>query len=35
MAVFSPPLIISEAQIDEMFNIMEAGLTELSAQYNG
>lgn len=34
MAVFSPPLIISEAQIDEMFDIMEAGLTELSAEYN-
>ena len=35
MAVFSPPLIISEAQIDEMFDIMEAGLTQLGAQYNG
>ncbi len=34
MAVFSPPLIISEAQIEEMFDIMEAGLEELSAEYN-
>ncbi len=35
MAVFSPPLIINEAQIDEMFDIMEAGLEKLSAEYNG
>jgi adenosylmethionine-8-amino-7-oxononanoate aminotransferase len=35
MAVFSPPLIINETQIDEMFDIMEAGLTKLSAEYNG
>ncbi len=33
MAVFSPPLIITETQIDEMFDIMEAGLTRLSADY--
>ncbi|SEL21429.1 Adenosylmethionine-8-amino-7-oxononanoate aminotransferase [Roseovarius azorensis] len=33
MAVFSPPLIITGAQIDEMFDIMEAGLTRLSAEY--
>ena len=34
MAVFSPPLIISEPQIDEMFDIMEAGLEQLSGEYN-
>jgi adenosylmethionine-8-amino-7-oxononanoate aminotransferase len=34
MAVFSPPLIITRAQIDEMFDIMEAALTKLSEQYN-
>ncbi|WP_338549965.1 aminotransferase [Roseovarius phycicola] len=33
MAVFSPPLIMTEAQIDEMFDIMEAGLEKLSAEY--
>ena len=33
MAVFSPPLIITETQIDEMFDIMAAGLTRLSADY--
>ncbi|WP_137700781.1 aminotransferase [Marimonas lutisalis] len=32
MAVFSPPLIMSEKQIDDMFDIMEAGLEELSAE---
>jgi len=26
MAVFSPPLIITRAQIDEMFDILEAAL---------
>jgi adenosylmethionine-8-amino-7-oxononanoate aminotransferase len=35
MAVFSPPLIITTEEIDEMFDIMEAGLTQLSAEYNG
>jgi adenosylmethionine-8-amino-7-oxononanoate aminotransferase len=35
MAVFSPPLIMSEAQINEMFDIMEAGLAQLSEEYNG
>lgn len=35
MAVFSPPLIITEAQINEMFDIMEKGLEQLSAEYNG
>ena len=30
MAVFSPPLVISEAEIDAMFDIMEAGLQHLS-----
>lgn len=34
MAVFSPPLIISEAEINQMFDIMEDGLTELSKAYN-
>lgn len=34
MAVFSPPLIITEAQIDEMFDIMEMGLEKLSANYH-
>ncbi|MEX0281188.1 MAG: aminotransferase [Arenibacterium sp.] len=34
MAVFSPPLVISEAEINEMFDIMEAGLEQLSAEYN-
>ena len=34
MAVFSPPLIITKEQIDEMFDIMEAGLTQLSIDYN-
>ncbi|WP_425045808.1 aminotransferase [Primorskyibacter sp. S87] len=34
MAVFSPPLIISAAQIDEMFDIMEAGMTKVSAGYS-
>ncbi|MEM0923338.1 MAG: aminotransferase [Pseudomonadota bacterium] len=33
MAVFSPPLIISEAQIEEMFDIMEQGLDQLSRHY--
>lgn len=35
MAVFSPPLIITTEEVDEMFDIMEAGLTQLSAEYNG
>jgi putrescine---pyruvate transaminase len=34
MAVFSPPLIITRAQIDEMFDIMEAALERLSAEYS-
>ncbi|MEM7440099.1 MAG: aminotransferase [Pseudomonadota bacterium] len=33
MAVFSPPLVINDAQIGEMFDIMEAGLTKLSKEY--
>lgn len=33
MAVFSPPLIISEAEIGEMFDIMEAALVRLSKDY--
>ncbi len=33
MAVFSPPLVITESEIDEMFDIMEVGLTRLSADY--
>ncbi len=35
MAVFSPPLIMTESDINEMFDIMEAGLTELGKEYNG
>ncbi|WP_272005368.1 aminotransferase [Roseovarius sp. ZX-A-9] len=35
MAVFSPPLIITKDEIDDMFDIMEAGLKKLSAEYNG
>jgi putrescine---pyruvate transaminase len=35
MAVFSPPLIITAAQIDEMFDIMEAALERLSDEYGG
>jgi len=34
MAVFSPPLIMTKAQIDDMFDIMEAGLEKLSAEYS-
>ncbi|MGR3615103.1 MAG: aminotransferase class III-fold pyridoxal phosphate-dependent enzyme [Paracoccaceae bacterium] len=33
MAVFSPPLIISSEEIDEMFDIMEAGMAKVSALY--
>ena len=33
MAVFSPPLIITRPQIDEMFDIMEAALDRLGAEY--
>ncbi len=32
MAVFSPPLIISRAQVDEMFDILEAALEEVTEQ---
>ncbi len=32
MAVFSPPLIISKAQVDEMFDILEDALEEVTAQ---
>jgi adenosylmethionine-8-amino-7-oxononanoate aminotransferase len=35
VAVFSPPLIITEAQIDDMFDIMEEGLEEISSVYDG
>lgn len=34
MAVFSPPLIITDTQIDDMFDIMEKGLEKLSKEYN-
>ena len=30
MCVFSPPLIIQRAQIDEMFDILDAALDELA-----
>ena len=33
MAVFSPPLIITPQQIDEMFDIMEAGMAKVSKDY--
>ncbi|GAB5435855.1 aminotransferase [Falsiruegeria mediterranea] len=33
MAVFSPPLIITPDQIDDMFDIMEAGMTRVSEGY--
>ena len=32
MAVFSPPLVITEAQVDDMFDIMAKGLEKLSAE---
>ncbi|MCR9127010.1 MAG: aminotransferase [Rhodobacteraceae bacterium] len=32
MAVFSPPLVITESQIDDMFDILERGLEQLSGQ---
>ena len=31
MAVFSPPLIITKDQIDEMFDILEQALEKVSA----
>ena len=34
MAVFSPPLIITPSQIDEMFDIMEAGMAQVSKDYD-
>jgi adenosylmethionine-8-amino-7-oxononanoate aminotransferase len=34
MAIFSPPLIITKAQIDTMFDIMEKGLEKISEEYN-
>ncbi|MEM7057043.1 MAG: aminotransferase [Pseudomonadota bacterium] len=34
MAVFSPPLIITKAQIDEMMDILDAALTRVSAEFN-
>lgn len=34
MAVFSPPLIITEEQIGDMFDIMEKGLEILSREYD-
>ncbi len=34
MAVFSPPLIITPSQIDEMFDIMEAGMVQVSKDYD-
>ncbi len=33
MAVFSPPLIITPSQIDDMFDIMEAGMAQVSKDY--
>lgn len=35
MAVFSPPLIMTKEQIDEMFDIMDAALEKLAGEYNG
>ncbi|MEM7076368.1 MAG: aminotransferase [Pseudomonadota bacterium] len=35
MAVFSPPLIMTESEIDDMFDIMEAGLGKMTEEYNG
>lgn len=35
MAVFSPPLIITHAQIDEMFDILEKALERVSQQVGG
>ena len=32
MCVFSPPLIITEAQIDEMFDILDAAICEVQAE---
>ena len=34
MAVFSPPLIITEAQIDEMFDILERALQKVQDELN-
>ena len=31
MCVFSPPLVISERQIDEMFDILEAAIDSVAA----
>jgi len=33
MAVFSPPLIITEDQIDEMMDILDAALAQVSAEF--
>jgi adenosylmethionine-8-amino-7-oxononanoate aminotransferase len=35
MAVFSPPLIITKDQIDEMFDILEKALEQVTISYNG
>lgn len=35
MCVFSPPLIITIEQIDEMFDILEAAITEVESNLNG
>ena len=35
MAVFSPPLIITKDQIDEMFDILEQALEQVTISYNG
>ena len=32
MCVFSPPLIITEAQIDEMFDILDAAIVEVQEE---
>ena len=34
MCVFSPPLIISKSQIDDMFNILEQAIVKVSAEFN-
>jgi putrescine aminotransferase len=33
MCVFSPPLIISKSQIDDMFNILEQAIIKVSKEF--
>ena len=33
MCIFSPPLIITKPQIDEMFDILEHAITKVSAAF--